>query len=106
MNKKILPLFLLSLIVGCETTAISSTFVQAVKEHRQDTYKVNDSLVAAMTEQMEEETQPEAKEAYWEIINNLNEISNQADILYKHVWGELTEDELAKLLKSKWRPTS
>jgi len=87
---------------GCKT-GMTPTFVQSIKEHKIDTDAVNDSLIGALREEMERESRPEAKEAYQEIINNLETISHQADVLYKYVWEELTEDELSLVLKSKWR---
>lgn len=88
-------------ISGC--TGLTPTFVQSVKEHKLDTFAVNNSLIAAMQEEMDNETRPEAKEAYQEIINNLSLIAHQSDILYRYVWDELTEDELSLVLKAKWR---
>lgn len=93
---------LLLLITGCKA-GISPTFVQSVKEHKLDTFAVNNSLIATFQEEMENETRPEAKEAYQEIINNLSTISHQADVLYRYTWKELTEDDLSLILKSKWR---
>lgn len=87
---------------GCKT-GMTPTFVQSVKEHKLDTHAVNDSLIAAMQEEMDNETRPEVKEAYQEIINNLTMISHQSDVLYRYVWKELSEDDLSLVLKSKWR---
>ena len=102
------PLFLVLLMVGllslsgCAST-LSSTFVNAMREHNQDTRLVNGSLVSTFQEEMNSETRPEARAAYQEIINNLNTISHQAEVLDRYVWKNLTEKELALVLRSKWR---
>jgi len=90
------------MISGCKT-GLNPTFVQSVKEHKLDTFAVNNSLIASLQEEMDSETRPAAKEAYQEIIDNLSTISHQSDILYRYVWKDLTEDELSLVLKSKWR---
>lgn len=88
-------------LFSCST--LSPSFVQATKEHRADTFLVNDSLIATFQEEMDKDDRPEAKAAYQEIINNLNTISHQSTILERYVWSELTEDELILVLRSKWR---
>ena len=87
---------------GCVST-LSPTFVQSVREHREDTALVNQSLIRTFQEEMDKDERPEAKAAYQEIINNLNTISHQSEILERYVWDELTEDELILVLRSKWR---
>lgn len=89
------------LLSGCQT--LSPTFVQSVREHRDDTVLVNQSLILTFQEEMDKDERPEAKAAYQEIINNLNMISHQSEILEKYVWEELTEEELILVLRSKWR---
>lgn len=102
--KKMVSILALAVVglTGCKTT-LNATFVQAVQEHRQDTVLVNQSLINALQEEMENENRPAAKVAYQEIINNLQAISHQAEILEKYTWNELTEDELAMVLRAKWR---
>lgn len=87
---------------GCAST-LSPHFVQSMREHREDTLLVNQSLVRTFQEEMDKDDRPEAKAAYREIINNLNVISHQASILERYVWNNLTEDELILVLRSKWR---
>jgi len=88
-------------LIGCR--GINPTFVQAMREHRDDTKLVNDSLIAAFEVELAKESRPEAQAAYQEIINNLRTVSHQADILDKYVWHTLTEEQLAALLHDKWR---
>jgi len=90
------------LFLGC-VSSINPTFVQAIKEHKQDTLLVNNSLVATFEEEMANETRPEAIVAYEEIINNLNFISHQATILYKYLTKELSEEDFVTYLKYNWR---
>lgn len=101
MLRKLLPV-LFVLIMGCQST-LTPTFVQSIREHRQDTVLVNQSLISALQEEMEAESRPEVKEAYQEIINNLSTISHQAEILEKYVWNKMTEEELIEVLRAKWR---
>ena len=89
------------LLSGCST--LSPTFVQSMREHREDTVLVNQSLVRTFQEKMDKDERPEAKAAYQEIINNLNAITHQSEILERYVWDKLTEDELILVLRSKWR---
>lgn len=104
MIKKILVLtsLLVLLLSGCQST-LSPTFVQSMREHREDTILVNESLVRTFQEEMDEDERPEAKAAYQEIINNLNTITHQSEILERYIWDNLTEDELMLVLRSKWR---
>lgn len=99
---KIILVISFLLLSGCQST-LSPTFVQSMREHREDTTLVNESLVSAFQEEMDKEERPEAKAAYQEIINNLNTISHQSEILERYVWDQLTEDELMLVLRSKWR---
>ena len=104
MQSKILKNTILILCIVCPgCLRINPNFVQAAKEHRDDTIKVNNSLISTMQEEMDKNISLESKEAYQEIINNLRTISHQSDVLYSYVWDTLTEDELASVLKSKWR---
>ena len=101
-NSKLLIISVLLLILsGCKS--LSNTFITAVREHRQDTVLVNQSLINTFVTEKEKETRPEAIIAYDEIINNLKTVSHQAEILDQFIWSELTEDELASFLRSKWR---
>ncbi len=103
MLKKLTLLSLLALLLsGCAST-LSPYFVKAMREHRADTKLVNQSLVRTFQEEMDKDERTEAKAAYQEIINNLNTISHQSKVLERYVWEELTEDELALVLRSKWR---
>lgn len=88
---------------GCNTTGLTPTFVQSIQEHRQDTQLVNDSLIATFQEEMDKENRPEVRNAYLEIIENLNIIVYQSEVLEKYIWKNLTEKELIQILKSKWR---
>ncbi len=100
--KKMLLMTLLLMISGC-ASALSPYLVQSIREHREDTLLVNQSLVRTFQEEMDKDERPEAKAAYQEIINNLNMVSHQSEILEKYVWEELTEEELIIVLRSKWR---
>ncbi len=102
MSLRKFTLCLLLGLSGC-STGLTPNFVQSVKEHKLDTFLVNDSLIATFQEEMDKDPRPEAKEAYQEIINNLRTISHQSDVLYRYVWKELSEDDLALVLKAKWR---
>lgn len=93
---------LIVLLSGCQST-LSPIFVQSMREHREDTMLVNESLVRTFQEEMNKDERPEAKAAYQEIINNLKTISHQSEILERYVWDKLTEDELMLVLRSKWR---
>jgi uncharacterized protein YcfL len=101
-TKWLLALLTILLLSGCKT-GFTPTFVQSVKEHKMDTILVNDSLIASLEEERDRETRPAAKEAYQEIINNLTTISHQADVLYRYVWEEMSEDDLSAVLKARWR---
>ncbi len=101
-HKLILAIISFLLLSGCQS-ALSLTFVQSMREHREDTMLVNQSLVRTFQEEMDKNERPEAKAAYQEIINNLNTISHQSEILERYVWDKLTEDELMLVLRSKWR---
>lgn len=74
-----------------------------MKEHRDDTKLINDSLVATFQEEMAKDDRPEAKEAYQEIINNLNMVTNQSEVLYQYTSSEMTEAEFIEFLRSHWR---
>lgn len=87
---------------GCKST-LSPNFIQATREHREDTVLVNQSLVRTFYDEMNKENRPEAKAAYQEIINNLKTIAHQSEVLERYVWEELTEEELILVLRSKWR---
>ena len=103
MIRKMLPIALLVLsLSGCAST-LSPNFVQSMREHREDTLLVNQSLVRTFQEEMDNNERSEAKAAYQEIINNLNTISHQSEVLEKYVWNGLTEEELILVLRSKWR---
>ena len=102
VNKILLGVVFVLAFSGCQRT-LSPTFVQSMREHRQDTQLVNQSLVRTFQEEMDKDERPEAKAAYQEIINNLNTISHQSWVLEKYVWHELTEDELILVIRSKWR---
>lgn len=102
-NKMFLVLLLIAgFTSGCAST-LSPHFVQSMREHREDTTLVNESLVRTFQEEMDKDERPEAKAAYQEIINNLNTITHQSEILDRYVWEDLTEDELILVLRSKWR---
>lgn len=88
-------------LFSCST--LSPTFVQSMREHREDTLLVNESLVRTFQEEMDNDERTEAKAAYREIINNLNTISHQSEVLERYVWNKLTEEELILVLRSKWR---
>lgn len=92
---------LILLVGGCQT--LSPHFANAVKQHREDTLAVNQSLVATFQEEMDKDDRSEAKEAYQEIINNLNAISYQSQIIERYIWENLTEDELILVLRTRWR---
>lgn len=102
-NRKLLTLLIIlsTQLFSCAT--LSPSFVQATKEHREDTFLVNNSLIATFQEEMDIDERPEAKAAYREIINNLNTISHQSEVLESYVWDKLTEEELILVLRSKWR---
>lgn len=102
MRKTLVAVLAILLFSGCAST-LSSSFVNAVREHKDDTRWVNDSLVLTFQEEMQKENRPEAQAVYQEIINNLNAITHQADVLDRYVWNNLTEDELIMVLRSKWR---
>lgn len=90
---------------GC-ATALNPTFVQSMREHRQDTMLVNNALIDTFQKEMDKDDRPEAKSAYQKIINNLKTISHQSEVLEKYIWNNLTEEELILILKTKWRTKS
>lgn len=100
--KQILIVLLLVISSGCAST-LSPHFIQAMREHRNDTELVNQSLIRTFQEEMDKDDRPDAKAAYREIINNLNIVSHQSAILQRYVWDKLTEDEFILVLRSKWR---
>ena len=63
-EKILLALLLIVGLSGCAT--LSPTFIQSVREHREDTKFVNDSLIATFQEEMDKDDLPEAKAAYQE----------------------------------------
>ena len=102
MRHEIILAISVLLLSSCQS-ALSPTFVQSMREHREDTMLVNESLVRTFQEEMDKDERPDAKVAYQEIINNLNTISHQSDILERYVWDKLTEDEFVLILRYKWR---
>lgn len=94
------PLFVVCLLAGC-TSNLSPVFVQSLHEHKRNTQTVNNSLIETFKEEQSKETRSEAIKAYQEIMDNLNSITNEAEVLDKYMLNNLSEKELIALYKKQ-----
>lgn len=92
-------LFLL-ILSSCST--LSPSFVTTVKDHRSITTETNTAMINTITDECASETDEENLRACDDLIERFHVISRQAVAIEKYVMNELTEEELALFIRSKW----
>ena len=98
--RKLLSLVILA-ISGCST--LSPSFVTTVQDQRVLTDETNAAIINTLQYECQAETDPVVASACDDLVERLNVISRQAVAIEKYVRNKLTEEELAKYLRTKWR---
>lgn len=95
----LLTIFLL--ISGCER--LNATFIQTVHDHRILTVETNEAVLSALSDECATVTDADALEGCKDLSERLRVISYQSIAIDKYIINELTEEELAMFIRSKWR---